>query len=422
LEYDLVIEGKAVTPSGAQELQIGVSEGKIAEIKKQGLNGVRKISTPHTCVIFPGFIDAHVHLREPGWEQKEDFQSGTKAAIHGGVTTVFDMPNNPVPATNARTVGAKVRLAASKAKVDVKFFGGVDGQLSDIEEIKNMVIGYKLYLAETTGNLRLSSEIAGAALAAVSRTKKPASLHCEEQSIIDRQSENLAGQDRPDLHCDLRPPRAEVESIRSVLAFRGEAKVNICHVSTSDSLGLIGEARNHIPEMACEVTLHHLFFSRNDMLNSQLLKTNPPLRSEADRIGMLEGLRAGSIDFLVTDHAPHTLVEKRENGACGVPGLDNYGNIVTWLIRNHDFSLDLIAAVCSGNQAKFFGLDDRGAIALGKRADFTLLDINSPDRVDAQAVKSKCGWSPYEGCEFPGRVRWTILQGRPLLEDFEFTA
>ena len=421
MEYDLVLEGRAVTPKGLEEVQIGIEGWRIARVKKQGLRGPRRIVAA-SCIIFPGFIDTHVHLRAPGWEQKEDFATGTAAAAHGGVTTVFDMPNNPTPATNPAALKAKAGLARSQALVDVKFLGGVGKLLRKVEEIRRMVVGYKLYMAETTGSLPTPPGRLRASLAAIGKTGKPASVHCESQSFLERRNRELAGQTRPDLHADLRPPEAEVESVRMVLGAQGSTKLNVCHVSTSRALELVGRQRAQGLTVACEVALHHLFFSREAMLRSGLLKMNPPLRSEADRRAMLEGLRVGKADFLVTDHAPHTLEEKRDQGACGVPGLDNYSNVVSWLVRKHGFNPETVAAVCSGNQARFFGLEDRGVIEEGKRADFAVLDLKSPETASSESVKSRCGWTPYEGYEFPGRARWTICGGRPLVEDFDFVA
>ena len=421
MDHDLVLEGVAVTKRGVQNLQIGISGGRISEIGRQGLRGAHRIVAPSSCVIFPGFIDTHVHLREPGWEHKEDFASGTAAAVHGGVTTVFDMPNNPVPATDVKTLQTKARLAKSRGKIDIKLLGGVDSRLGQIRKIRRLVVGYKIYLAETTGNLLTPHGMLPEVLAAVGRTGRPASVHCELQSILDRRREELAGQDRPDLHSDLRPPEAEVESVRMVLAARGRTSVNFCHISTSGALGLVGESRGRGSKAVCEVALHHLFFSRNHMFRSGLLKMNPPLRSEADREAMILGLRSGRVDFLVTDHAPHTLMEKQNDGACGVPGLDNYGNLVSWLIRSHGFAPETIAEATAGNQARFFGLEDRGSIAVGKRADLTVVDLKAPEKATSEVIRSKCGWTPYEGVEFPGRVRWTIFEGKRLMDDFELT-
>jgi dihydroorotase len=418
LEYDLVLEGRAAMPGGVQELQIGVVGGKIAAIRRQGLRAGRRISA-RSCIVFPGFIDTHVHLREPGWEHKEDFATGTAAAAHGGVTTVFDMPNNPRPAVDAATIDEKARLSRAKAIVDVKLFGGVGPRLEEIQAIRDRVIGFKIYLAETTGNLLLPETKLKDALVAVAEANRPASVHCERQAILDSVRKRLAGQRRADLLADLRPPEAEVESVRAVLNARRRARVNVCHVSCAGALDLLRNAKNRGPGVACEATLHHIYFSRKDMLKNGLLTMNPPLRSEQDRRAVLEGLRSGSVDFLVTDHAPHTLTEKVKDGARGIPGLDNYGNVVAWLIKEQGFSPETIACVTAGNQARFFGLRDRGVIALGRRADFALLDLRAPERVGSGSVRSKCGWSPYEGREFPGRVRWTVFGGKVLLDDFE---
>src|SRR5208337_226712 len=153
MKHDLVVAGKVVSSSGVQEMEIGISDGKIAEMRRQGLEGTRVIKTGR-ALIFPGFIDIHVHMREPGWEQKEDFRTGSEAAVHGGVTTVVDMPNNPRPAIDLAVLREKARLASKKALVDVRFYGGVVyEELDELGRISSLVVGYKLYLAKTTGNL-----------------------------------------------------------------------------------------------------------------------------------------------------------------------------------------------------------------------------------------------------------------------------
>ncbi len=421
MEYDLVLEGKAVTQNGTDDLQIGIADGKIGAIKKQGLKGAARLDC-RGCVIFPGFIDAHAHLREPGWEEKEDFRTGTMAAAHGGVTTVFDMPNNRVPATTPEAMHRKIGLS-SKAVVDIKFIGGVaEDDLDEIPKLRSLVVAYKVYLAETTGNLLLRKEAFPKALRAIGEAGRPACVHCEDQGIIDARRRALGSETGADFHADLRPPEAEVESVEMVLAtLRGADKgtrLNVCHASTAGTLRLVRKAKLEGLAAACEVTLHHLYLSRRDMLKNPMLRTNPPLRSPADRLTMLEGLAGGTVDFLVTDHAPHTRQEKIEGGSSGVPGLDNYGNIVAWLLKDRGFSPSRIASVTSSNQARFFGLTDRGTIAAGLKADLSVLDFSTPEKVTADSVISKCGWSPYEGRRFPGRVKWTIRDGKRIVDEF----
>jgi dihydroorotase len=425
MEHDLVLEGKVVKPTGIEELQVGVSDGKIAELRRQGVRGGRRIRAGR-CLIFPGFVDIHVHLREPGWEMKEDFRTGTEAAVHGGVTSVADMPNNRRPATTIEVLREKSLLADAKAIIEVVFFGGVDPlKLQDIERIKSKVVGYKIYLSSSTGSSPFPENVLPEAFRQILRTGLPVSLHCEDQSVIDRMARRLEGNDRPDVHCDIRPPEAEeaaVSKVAGILRGMKGLQANICHASTGATLDLVTGAGREGMSLRCEATLHHLYFSRKAMFENRLLKTNPPLRSEDDRQSLLRGITGGEVTFLVTDHAPHTEEEKTSLGLSGVPGLDDYAHVVSWLIKSEAVDPAAIARVASSNPAKYVGLHDRGEVALGKSADFAILDLESPERVGRDDVRSKCGWSPYEGREFPGRVRWTIAKGVALLEDYEMAS
>jgi dihydroorotase len=421
MEHDLVLEGRVVTPAGIQETEIGVSEGIITELG-QGLKAAKKISGER-CLIFPGFVDIHVHLREPGWEHKEDFRTGTMAAVHGGVTTVVDMPNNPIPTTTKTALDLKRRLADYRSLVDVRFHGGVTrGNLNHLSEMAEGVVGYKVYLSETTGAIGFPDAELRQAFQVISNTKRPVSLHCEDQAVIDRRRTELHGLQGPDANCELRPPEAELESVEKVAtAMRDveDVRANVCHASTKETLSIIRKARSEKLKLYCEATLHHLFYNRRTLLENRLLKTNPPLRSEEDRQALVGGLKDGTVSFLVTDHAPHTEEEKADKNPAGVPGLDDYGHVVSWLIREQAVDPAVITKVSASNPAKHLRLDDRGEISVGKRADFAVLDIHSPEKVRNDQIRSKCGWSPYEGREFPGRIRWTIYGGEVLLDDYE---
>ncbi len=422
MEHDLVIEGTVVGREGLSSLEVGISDGVISELKRQGLRGTHRIRAGRS-LIFPGFIDVHVHMREPGWEYKEDFRTGSMAALHGGVTTVFDMPNNPVPTTTLSAVDDKRRLAESKALVDVRFYGGVLGaNLNGVAKVADKVSGYKVYLSKTTGSDAFPESEMDQAFEEIAATGRPVSLHCEEQAVIDKMEIELEGVSRQDVHCDLRPPEAEVESVKKVVAALSRVRdldANVCHASTGQTISIVRKARAGGERLYCEASLHHLYFNRKAMLENRMLKTNPPLRNEEDRKALMVAVLDGTVTFLVTDHAPHTMNEKTSLGLSGVPGLDDYGHIVSWLMREQSVDPMVVAKVTSSNPAKFGRLTDRGEIAVGKRADITILDLHSPERVTAESVQSKCGWSPYEGKEFPGKVRWAIRGGEPMLDDYE---
>ena len=419
MEHDLVLLGRVVLPSGIRETEIGISEGVIAEVG-YNLRGSRRIDAERS-LIFPGFADIHVHLREPGWEKKEDYRTGTRAAAHGGVTTVADMPNNPIPATTKATIALKRRLADEKAVIDVKLYGGVSA--SDLErakEISGDVVAYKIFLSESTGSLAFPTSELRNALRIIADTSKPVSLHCESQAVIDATRERLVG-GKGD-YADLRPPGAEVEAVETLVSTMKEIpglRANVCHASVAETLERARLARRDGLRLTSEVALHHLYFSRRALDGNRLLNTNPPLRSEEDRQAMIQGLRSENVSFLVTDHAPHLEDEKSEFGFAGVPGLDDFAHVVSWLIKNQGVDPSVMAKVASSNPSEYLGLTDRGVISPGKRADFAILDLYSPEEVKRDQILSKCGWSPYEGKTFPGRIRWTIRGGEPLVDDYE---
>ncbi len=418
MRHDLVVAGKVVTRSGLSEAEIGISEGRIAEVRKQGLAGERTIRAGR-AVIFPGFIDIHVHMREPGWERKEDFRTGSEAALHGGVTAVADMPNNPRPIIDSAAAKEKSAMAKRKSLVDVKIYGGVVAEnLRRIGAMSPLVVGYKAYLAKSTGGLVLPDGMLAEALRLAAEAARPLSMHCEDQAVIDASSGGRSGSDE-------RPPSAEVASVnKAVSALRKvpQATGNVCHASTGETVALVQSARAGGLHLECEAALHHLYFNRSAAQKNRLLKTNPPLRAESDRMALLEGLKEGKVSFLVTDHAPHLLEEKETEGASGVPGLDDYAHVVTWLIAKGGVAPESIAKTAAENPARFLGLQDRGEVAVGKVADLSILDLKAPETVRADELRTKCGWSPYEGREFPGRARWTIVGGRELLSDGELAA
>ncbi|MDG6985347.1 MAG: dihydroorotase family protein [Nitrososphaerota archaeon] len=415
MEHDLVLEGRVVTPGGVIDSEVGVTDGLIREVGR-GLNGSKKVSA-RGCLIFPGFVDIHVHLREPGWERKEDFRTGSAAAVHGGVTTVADMPNNPSPTDNPEALARKAELSR-KALIDVKFHGGISRSRPEaLAKIADGVVGYKLYMSETTGAAAFAGGDMERVLKLVASTGKPLSVHCEDQAVLDR----VKG---AETHSEARPPEAEVAAVRKVLGSRGGEipVINICHASTSETLRLVSEARGNGMKVRCEATLHHLFFSGRSVSGNRLLTTNPPIRGDSDREAMLSGLKEGKVDFLVTDHAPHLEEEKSELGVAGVPGLDDFSHVVSWLVRGQGVDPVRIASAASSSPAAHLGLVDRGVIRPGMRADITVVDMHSPQVVKNEDVKSRCGWSPYEGREFPGRARWVMSRGELLMEDFEQVA
>ncbi len=363
-------------------------------------------------IIFPGFGDLHIHARDDVSQSqiyKEDFATISAASIHGGVTHVADMPNNPVAPVDDERYAAKEKLTA-KSAVHVTLYAGIGPGTSPLRRD----VPYKAFMGPSVGDLFFASqeELEGVI---VKYQGKNVSFHCEDPAIL-RESKGAA------THEQRRPARAEITATEFALYLieRYELVGKLCHYSTKGGLEKIAAAKARGVRVTAEATPHHLFFDDTMLTdeNRLWLQINPPLRGREDRLALIEALRSGLVDYVATDHAPHTLEEKRE-GMSGVPHLDTYGAFATWLMAEHGFSAKDIARVCAYNPGSFvkeflpgsFG-KGYGVIEPGYVGSLTILDPAAPYVVRREEMKTKCGWSPFEGYTLPGRVTHTVLQGK----------
>ena len=364
------------------------------------------------CLIFPGFGDIHIHAREDvsgAQAYKEDFASASAAAIHGGVTQMVDMPNNPVAPVDDARYEAKLALTAA-SDVHVTLYAGIGPGTAPLQRH----VPYKVYMGPSVGDLFFTSQAQLEEVIAQYRGCN-VSFHCEDPEILE------ASKGAP-THEQRRPAHAEVTATRFALHLIETYDLvgKLCHYSTGEGLQQILAAKQRGVRVTCEVTPHHLFFDTSMLTdaNRMALQMNPPLRSPEDRLALIEALRSGLIDYIATDHAPHTLEEKAV-GASGVPLLDTYGAFATWLMREDGFTPQDIARVCARNPGQFVRefLPERfgkgyGLLAPGYVGSLTVLDVATPYHVTRDTVRSKCAWSPFEGHTFPGSVRYTVLRGK----------
>jgi dihydroorotase len=396
----------------------GVFEGAVVIDRETGLiesvgprTGVSDLDTTG-CLIFPGFGDIHIHARDDvsgAQLYKEDFRTTSAAAVQGGVVQVADMPNNTVAPVDDARYAAKEKLTA-KSAVHVTLNAGIGPTTQPLTRH----VPYKAFMGPSVGDLffRSQGELEGVIAGYRGRN---VSFHCEDPEILEA-SKGAA------THEARRPAVAEVTATEFALTLieRYELVGKLCHYSTGEGLKRITAAKARGVKVTAEVTPHHLYFD-DAMLtdeNRLLLQMNPPLRSPADRLAMIEALRSGLVDYIATDHAPHTLAEKAK-GVSGVPLLDTYGAFATWLMAEHGFTAEAIARVCAWNPGRFvkeflptgFG-EGYGKVAPGYVGSLTVLDMHTPWLVEREQMKTKCAWSPFEGVTFPGRVRYTVLQGK----------
>jgi dihydroorotase (multifunctional complex type) len=391
----LVRGGKAFVDGKFIESDILIEEGKISRVG-ENLSGDEYIDAKGMLVL-PGLIDPHVHLREPGATQKEDFKTGSQAAIAGGFTTVLDMPNNPIPTTTKERYDEKIRLAKEKAICDVGFFfGGTDDNFDEVKKTDPPFM--KLYLGKTTGELLL---------------KKPDSVRRHFESFPkDRPIVLHACHDSEDEEENLRETY-EIQERAIALALMVGRRIHIAHASTKKELTLA----HKYPNVTAEVAPHHLFLSDKDIERLDGMQyVYPPLRSEQKRLMLLSA--ATLADCIATDHAPHT-VEEKEDGAAGFPGLET-SLALMFNACEHGF-LDKIWVVqrMSEKPAELFNLKGKGKLEPGFAGDVTIVDHKKEWEVDPRLMYSKCKWSPYEGMKLKGKVHTVIRGGKVVFEEYK---
>ena len=410
---DLVIKNsKLIGKDG--EYSIGVDEGKITQISRGNLTGDKVIDIKSNYLL-PGFIDPHVHFRDPGLVQKEDFKTGSLAAAHGGFATVIDMPNT-LPKTNTyKALKDKINIAKSKCSVNFYLQAGHNS----LDEMTKMMelnpISFKVFMdLETDENLEEIFQNLGKLKETTSYNGLVAT-HCEKKSIVEKESERLKDSTDPIDYTYARPYTSEDESVKQTieLARKNNLQLHICHLSSKNALNIA--RKNNI---SYEFTPHHLLLD-NTAYNTYgtMVKSNPPLRPKDISV------RISDIDensIIGTDHAPHTLEEKHRGvftSSPGIPALETVVSLLLTEVSRGNLSLNLIPKIFSANAAKVFNLESKGEIAVGKDGDFTVLDLKREGKFDITTFKTKAEYSPFDGWEFKGAPVMTIVNGNVVFDD-----
>lgn len=404
----MIIEGMLADIDGVRPGQVRIEQGTIAEIGER--LGPADHAFSEDCLVFAGMGDVHIHAREdPSGKEchKETFATAAAAALHGGVVHVADMPNNPVAPVDDRTYRAKEDLVA-KGNLPVLFtlYAGIGPGTRPLSRR----VPYKAYMGPSVGDLFFTS-LEQLEQALVHYRGQSVSFHCEDPILLDRHRAAPTHEMRRPAECELSATRFALSMIE-----RYQLEGKLCHYSVGEGLPLIREARARGLAVTAEVTPHHVFFDTASITdaNRPWMQMNPPLRSPADRAAMLNALRDGGADYLATDHAPHT-VEEKQRGVSGQPHLDTFGPFVTWLLVEQGFSPQRVAAICSANPGAFvnpYHAEKRGRILPGYVASFTVLNLKKPTTVRREDLRTRCGWSPFEGVTFPGSVEAVFVRGR----------
>lgn len=393
-------------------VNIGIEDGEIARISKSPLKADKTIKIKGK-IILPGLIDAHVHFREPGYEYKEDFRTGSMAAAHGGFTTILDMPNTKPETNTAREFKKKIKIASKKSIIDFGLHAGIK-KLKEIKKITQLnPASFKIFTEEIENHKisRIFQTLKGSNI--------PITFHCEDPQIIEYCTNQLKDESRPEIYSIARPTIAEELATTNAITFSHHYNhpIHICHISSKKTLELIKSIKAPV---TCEITPHHLLLTSEDLKKwGAIAKTNPPLRPGKEAI-TIKDLKM--IDIIATDHAPHTLQEKKANiweAPPGIPNLEVTLKLLLTLNAKKRLKLARIQKMLSEKPASIFGLKNKGRIETGMDADFVIIDPKKTGKIRADEFYSKAHYTPFEGMEYIGEPVMTILRGKLIMEEGE---
>jgi dihydroorotase len=420
--FDLLIaRGTVMTPAGVEIADIGVRNGRIAAIGSlEGQGATDRIDAKGLHVL-PGVIDSQVHFREPGNEHKEDLESGSRGAVLGGVTAVFEMPNTHPPTTTRLALEDKLARAKGRMHCDYAFYVGATpeniGALGELERAPG-VAGVKAFLGSSTGSLLLDREDdIAAALRAGNRRM---AVHSEDEARL-RERKGLALPGRPDTHPiwrDAETARRSTERVLS-LARRAGRRLHVLHVTSAEELPLLAEAHDIA---TVETTPQHLTLAAPECYErlGTYAQMNPPIRDASHRDALWRAVQDGLIDVIGSDHAPHTRAEKDKtypDTPSGMPGVQTLVTILLDHVNAGRLSLSRFVDLTSSGPTRIFGVAGKGRIVLGYDADFTVVDLKATRRIENAWMANKSGWTPFDGVTTTGWPVATIIRGRIVMRD-----
>ncbi len=417
----LIRQGLVVLPEGLARLDIRTSGEKIAALAEHlAPEAGEEVIDAGGRLVLPGLIDSHVHFRDPGGTHKEDFLTGTQAALAGGVTTILDMPNTQPPTVNRERLAEKAALAAEKAVVDYGFYlGATESNVEEAATASDAAVALKLYMGYSTGSLLVTEFAPLYRHFSTFPLHKPIVVHAE-----DEQSLKYFAALHPRDHNHARPALSAQIAVSRALAIAEKTgrALHIAHTTTARELELIREAKQKGVHVTCEVTPLHLFLSEEDQHRlGNFGKVNPPLRSESDRAALWTHF--DTIDTIATDHAPHTRAEKNqpyEQAPSGMPGVQTMLPLLLTAASEGMVTLNEIVKRCVVHPARIFGLKTKGALEIGKDADIVLVNPRVEYELTDEQMLSKCGWTPFAGRTVTGRIEQVFLRGSLACERGRF--
>ncbi|MFE0013892.1 dihydroorotase [Mesorhizobium sp. NPDC059054] len=421
--YDLILKGGiVVNHDGIGQRDIGVNGGRIAAIGDLAAASAGKTIDCNGLHVLPGVVDSQVHFREPGLEHKEDLETGSRAAVLGGVTAVFEMPNTNPLTTSEATLADKVRRATGRMHCDFAFWvGGTRDNAGDVAELERLpgAAGIKVFMGSSTGDLLVEDDEGVASI--LRNTRRRAAFHSEDEFRL-RERLGMRIENDPSSHPIWRDEIAALQCTERLvrIARQTRARIHVLHISTAEEIAFLEQ---HKDVATCEATPHHLTMSSDDYARlGTLLQMNPPVRAARHRDGVWNGISQGIVDVLGSDHAPHTLAEKAKPYPASPSGMTGVQTLVPIMLDHVNagrLTLERFVDLSSHGPNRIFGMARKGRIAAGYDADFTVVDMKRRETITNAQAGSRAGWTPYDGKEVTGWPVGTIIRGTRVMWEGE---
>jgi dihydroorotase len=425
--FDLLITGATVVNHDGEAVRdLAIANGHIAAIGDLRSAKAAVTLDAKGLHILPGVIDSQVHFREPGLEHKEDLETGSRAAVAGGVTAVFEMPNTKPLTTTAETLADKVSRGRNRMFCDFAFFvGGTRDNISDIPHLEKLEgsAGIKVFMGSSTGNLLVDDEASLDAI--IAKISRRASFHAEDEARLKaRMGLRRAGD--PSSHPEWRDPEAALIATKRLvgLAQKHKKRVHVLHISTAEEMDFLKDRKDYA---SVEVTPHHLTLEGPECYErlGAYVQMNPPVRDARHHQAIWAALQSGVVDVLGSDHAPHTRAEKDHvypDTHSGMTGVQTLVPIMLDHVNAGRLTLQRFVDLTSHGPQRLFGIRGKGRIAVGYDADLTIVDLKRRETIRNSWIESRCGWTPYDGVTVTGWPIGTYVRGRKVMWDGQILA
>ncbi len=422
--FDLIFRGgEVVNHAGRGVADVGVRDGRIAALGDLTHSDAGQSVDARGLTLLPGVIDSQVHFREPGLEWKEDLQTGSRAAVLGGVTAVFEMPNTEPATTTPEALADKLARARGRMDCDHAFYvGATHANAHEVGELERLpgCCGIKVFMGASTGSLLIADD--EGVRSVLRHVRRRAAFHSEDEPrLAERRS--LARTGDWSSHPEVRDVQSAIQSTERLVRLAREtgARIHVLHVSTEEEAEYL---RSHKDVASVETTPQHLTLAAPEVYErlKGFAQMNPPVREARHRDGLWRAIAGGVVDVLGSDHAPHTREEKARPypaSPSGMPGVQTLVPVMLTHVAQGRMTLERFVDLTSHGPQRVFGLADKGRLAEGSHADLTIVDLNAKRLIRHEDMATRSGWTPFDGFEAQGWPVMTVVRGQIVMRDGE---